>query len=178
MMARVKSLFVFVFHQLVGTWGIACIAGFGLFSLLDMVPDSAGWKPSVHFVHRLLTENPFYPVQIVSGLYFGWLLGRRFNHRSMLWIWILPLAILIYAFAATPTLSPWASILARPDTVQSRLSYYFGWGCQPRARCLDQLLITMPFYASVAYSFGALLARNAFTKAPKKLRYADNSVSE
>jgi hypothetical protein len=36
----------------------------------------------------------------------------------------------------------------------------------------------MPFYASVAYSFGALLARNAFTKAPKKLRCADNSVSE
>ena len=96
--------------------------------------------------------------------------SRQFNHRSMLWIWILPLAILIYAFAATPTLSPWASILARPDTVQSRFSYYFGWGCQPRARCLDQLLITMPFYALGAYSFGALLARNAFTKAPKIFR--------
>jgi hypothetical protein len=76
MIARVKSLFVFVFHQLVGTWGIAFIAAFGLFSLLDMVPDSADWGPSVHFVHKLLTENPFYPVQIVSGLYFGWLLGR------------------------------------------------------------------------------------------------------
>jgi hypothetical protein len=168
-MTRVKSLFVFVFHQLVGTWGIAFIAAFGLFSLLDMVPDSAGWKPSIHFAHRLLTENPFYPVQIVSGLYFGWLLGRRFNHTAMLWIWILPLAILIYAFATVPALSPWQSILARPHAVQSRLSYYFGWGCQPRARCLDQLLITMPFYASVAYSFGALLARNAFTKAPKTL---------
>jgi hypothetical protein len=156
-----KSLLVFVFHQFVGTWGIGFLAAFGLFSLFDAVPNFASWKPPLRFVHWVLTENPFYPVQIVTGLYFGWLLGRRFHHRSMLWIWILPLAILIYAFAATPTVSPWASILIRPDTVQSRLSYYFGWGCQPRARCLDQLLITMPFYASVAYSFGALLARDA-----------------
>jgi hypothetical protein len=144
---------------------MAFLAAFGIFSLFDALPNFGNWKPSLRFVHWVLTENPFYPVQIIVGLYFGWLLGRRFNHRSMLWIWILPLAILIYAFAATPTHSPWASILARPDTVQSRLSYYFGWGCQLRARCLDQLLITMPFYASVAYSFGALRARNAFTKA-------------
>jgi hypothetical protein len=163
--ARVKSLLVCVFHQFVGTWGIAFLAAFGLSSLFDVLPDFAGWKPSMRFVHWVLTENPFYPVQIVAGLYLGWLLGRRFQHRSMLWIWVLPLAFLTYAFAATPVLSPWASILARPDTVHSRLSFYFGWGCQPRARCIDQLLITMPFYAAVAYSLGALLARNAFAKA-------------
>jgi hypothetical protein len=97
-LTRVKSLFVFVFHQVVGTWGIAFIAAFGLFSLFDMVPDSVGWKPSVQFAHRLLTENPYYPIRIVSGLYFGWLLGRRFQHRSMLWIWVLPLLILGLCF--------------------------------------------------------------------------------
>ena len=70
--------------------------------------------------------------------------------------WILPLAILIYSFAETPVLSPWESLLSRPVTVQARLSYYFGWGCQTCARCFNQLVITMPFYASVAYSFGAL----------------------
>src|SRR5713101_9201720 len=101
---RAKSALIFVVHQIMGTWGIAFLASFGLFSLFDAIPDSAGWKPPMHFVHWILTENPFYPVQIVAGLYLGWLLGRRFNHRSMLWIWILPLAILIYAFAATPTL--------------------------------------------------------------------------
>ncbi len=149
---RGKSLLVFVLHQFVGTWGVAFLAGFGLSSLFDVSPDFGRWKPSMRFVHWVLTENPFYPVQIVAGLYFGWLLGRRFQHRSMLWIWILPLAIIAYAFAATPVVSPWASILIRPDTLQSRLSFYFGWGCQPRARCIDQLLITMPFYASLSYS--------------------------
>jgi hypothetical protein len=164
---------------LVVTWGIAFIAAFGLFSLLDMVPDSAAWKPSVHFAHRLLTENPFYPVQIVSGLYFGWLQGRRFQHRSMLWIWVLPLAILAYAFVATPILSPWASILVRPDTVQSWLSFYFGWGCRPRQRCIDQLLITMPFYVSVAYAPGARLARNPLKKSNRqKPQDSDDSGDE
>ena len=162
--ARVRPLLVFVFHQFIGTWGIAFLAAFGLFSLLDVLPSFVNQKPFLRFVHWVLTGNPFYPVQIVVGLYFGWLLGRRFHHRSMVWIWILPLAILIYSFATTPVLSPWESLLSRPTTVQSRLSYYFGWGCQTRARCLNQLVITMPFYASVAYSVGALLARNRFTK--------------
>ena len=131
-----------------------------MFSLFDVWRDIAGGMPSMRVVHWLLTENPFYPVQILTGLSFGWLLGRRFQNKAILWIWILPLAILAYAFAATPLLSPWASILMRPESLRGRLSFYFGWGCQPRDRCLDQLVITMPFYASVAYSAGALLARN------------------
>src|SRR5580700_4530414 len=129
-----------------GTWGIAFLAAFGVFSLFDVLPSFANQKPFLRFGYWVLTENPFYPVQIVVGLYFGWPLGRRFHHKSMVWIWILPLAILIYSFAATPVLSPWESLLSRPTTVQSRLSYYFGWGCQTRARCLNQLVITMPFY--------------------------------
>lgn len=173
-----ESLLVFVFHQFVGTWGVAFLAAFGLSSLFDLLPDLGGWKPSMRFVHWVLTENPFYPVQIVAGLYFGWLLGRRFQHRSMLWIWLLPLAILAYAFVATPVVSPWASILVRPETLQSRLSFYFGWGCQPRARCIDQLLITMPFYAPVSYSLGALLARNALNKARQKPQDAHDSVGQ
>src|SRR3954454_23894141 len=80
----------------------------------------------------------------------------------MLWVWVLPLAVLCFALIA---FNPeWTSVLARPSTVGSRLSHYFGWGCQPRAHCLDQLVITMPFYSSVAYSLGALLARNALKK--------------
>ena len=164
-MTRVKSLLVLALHQFIGTWGIAFLAAFGLFELFDLLATISPWKPSVRFVHWILTENPFYPVQIVAGLYFGWLLGRRLQHRCMLWIWIFPLAILAYAFAATPLVSQYASVLLRPDSVQARVSFYFGWGCQPRERCIDQLLITMPFYTSVAYSLGALLARNASLKA-------------
>src|SRR5260370_34257278 len=164
-MTRVKSLLAFALHQFIGTWGIAFLSAFGLFELFDSLATISPWKPSVRFVHWILTENPFYPVQIVAGLYFGWLLGRRLQHRCMLWIWIFPLAILAYAFAATPLVSPYASVLLRPDSVQARVSFYFGWRCQPRAGCLDQWLLTRPFDAPLAYSLGALLARNASVKA-------------
>jgi hypothetical protein len=165
-------VFIFAVHEFVGMWGIAFFAGVGLASVFDFVPDFGGWKPSMRFIHWLLTENPFYPVQILAGLYLGWLLGRRFQHRSMLWIWVLPLAVLCYALIAVPILVPaWTSILARPSTIRSRLSYYFGWGCQPRAHCIDQLLITMPFYASAAYSLGALLARNTLNKTGQNLQF-------
>src|ERR1700719_2502345 len=121
-MTRVKSLLVFVLHQFIGTWGIAFLAAFGLFELFDLLATISPWKPTVRFVHWILTENPFYPVQIVAGLYFGWLIGRRLQHRCMLWIWIFPLAILAYAFAATPLVSPYASMLLRPDSVRVGLS--------------------------------------------------------
>jgi hypothetical protein len=162
---RAKTVLIFVVHQIVGTWGIAFFAAFALFSFFDVIPDFVGWKRSMRFVHWILTEIPFYPVQILTALYVGWRVGRRFQHKSMLWVWVLPLAVLCYALMVGVTLNPvWTSVLVRPSTVGSRLSHYFGWGCQPRAHCLDQLVITMPFYASAAYSLGALLARNALKK--------------
>ena len=36
-MTRVKSLLVFALHQLVGTWGIAFFAAFGLFELFNVL---------------------------------------------------------------------------------------------------------------------------------------------
>ena len=161
---RVRDFFIFICHQLLGSWGIAFLAAFGLFSLFDVLPNGVGLKPFTHTLHRLLTENPFYPVQILTGLYFGWFLGRRFPHKSMLGVWILPLLVLAYSFLAGPVVSPWASPLIRPESLGGRLRFYFGWGCQPRERCIDQLLLTMPFYASAAYSVGALLARKMSAK--------------
>jgi hypothetical protein len=170
-LARLKSLIAFAFHQVVGTWGIAFLAAFGLFELFDVLTAISPWKPPMRAVHWVLTENPFYPVQIVAGLYVGWLLGRRFQHKCMLWIWIFPLAILAYAFVATNLNS---SVLFHHDSIQARLSFYFGWGCKPRERCIVQLLITMPFYASVAYSLGAFVARTTRPKGVKN----DSGIAE
>jgi hypothetical protein len=104
-----------------------------------------------HNVHRLLTDLPYFPFQIILGLWFGWALSRHFRHRSMLWVWILPLALLCFAFADLSTVSSLGFRL--------RLMHFFAQGCQPENRCVDQLVITMPFYASVSYSLGAFLAR-------------------
>jgi hypothetical protein len=158
-----KSVIIFVIHQFVGTLGIAFFAYF-LGSSIFELPSLFGRTYSMRSLHWILTENPFFPVQIALGLYFGWLLGRRYKHRSMLWIWIVPALILSYAVVAVPTLTPRPrSVLAQTGTP---LSHYFGWGCQPKDRCLDQLLITMPFYVAAAYSIGAWLAFNSEASHP------------
>ena len=153
--SRLKSVLIFVMHQLLGTWGIALFAyflGSSVFELFGLFGRSYSMRP----LHWILTETPFFPVQIALGLYFGWLLGRRLKHRSMVWVWIIPGLILCYAVVAVPNLSPEpTSVLVHSG---GSLSHYFGWGCQPKDRCLDQLLITMPSYAATAYSIGARLA--------------------
>jgi FtsH-binding integral membrane protein len=147
-----RLVLVFLAHQLVGTLGVAFFAyylGSAVFELLGLFGRSYSMRP----VHWILTETPFFPIQIVVGLYLGWLFSRHFKQRPMLWVWVLPFLVLLYALA---TFSDGSS--SALDQTTGRLSHYFGWGCQPKDRCLDQLLVTMPFYAAVAYSAGARLA--------------------
>jgi hypothetical protein len=83
----------------------------------------------------------------------------------MLWVWVLPFLSLCYAIFAGPifVLHP-DSIIAQASGGFSSLSHYFGRGCSPRELCMDQMAFTMPFYASVAYAFGALLERKVHPK--------------
>jgi hypothetical protein len=150
------SILLFVAHQVGGTFGVAVFAylvGISIFRFVALF----GIAHSTRTLHHLLTELPYFPVQIAVGLWCGWGLARRFRHRAMKYVWILPFLSLTYAVFALPggsTPEP-VSVL---DARQSRFSHYFGWGCQPKDHCLDQLVTTMPFYAALAYSFGAWLA--------------------
>jgi hypothetical protein len=58
-------------------------------------------------------------------------------------------------------------MLITPESIGQKFSFYFGRGCQPKDGCIDQLLITMPLYAAIAYSGGALLARMYPRKRPE-----------
>lgn len=161
--ARIKPILVFCMHQFLGTWGVAVFAyllGTSLFDLTTLLGRPQSMRP----LHWILTETPFFPVQIVLGLYFGWLLGRRLKHRTMLWVWILPALVLCYAVVGGRTLSSeFTSVLVLTG---SPFLHYFGWGCQPKDGCLDQLIFTMPFYAATAYSIGARLALSSVGSRP------------
>jgi hypothetical protein len=152
-----KSALTFGLHQFIGMYGIPYTAPlvFSLaFKFLFLFDHNYPRKT----FYSIVSELPYFPVQIIFALILGWLLGRALRHRSMVWVWVLPLAILCYSLITARVLIP-TSVLARPGVIQSRFSHYFGRGCQPAAHCLDQLLITMPFYSSLAYSAGAFLAR-------------------
>jgi hypothetical protein len=153
----IKSVLAFVVHQFIGTYGIVYTAPL-VFSLAFKFPFLLGHPLPQRKFYAIVSELPYFSVQIIFALILGWLLGRVLRHRSIVWVWMLPLAILCYSVASAKVLNP-TSVLASPGIGQSRFSHYFGWGCRPADRCLDELLITMPFYSSLAYSLGAALAR-------------------
>ncbi len=127
-------------------------------SLLEVV-RAMPWQFPEHAWYQIFTYRPYFPVQTITGLCFGWLLARRLGHRAMIWVWILPALLLCYAVVAIPTLTPHiTSSLLWSGTSQSWLTHYFGWGCRMTDRCFDQVLITQPFYTATAYAIGARLA--------------------
>jgi hypothetical protein len=158
-----RSALAFVMHQTIGTEGVVWLTALGIFLFnrsITQVYESWADSAFVRWIHLISSDTPFFPIQIAVGAYLGWKLYRRWGHRSMLWVWILPAVVLTYAAFSIPTFSPWSSSPA--DT--GPLSHYFGWGCQADTRCYDQLTFTLPFYASVAYSLGALWASRKIAK--------------
>jgi hypothetical protein len=150
-------------HQFIGTFGIGILAPWLVAASFDFLAFF-GWRAPQKYTYLIVTENPYFPIQIGLGLFIGWRLSRRFRHRSMLWVWVLPFMALEYAFIRYPLgillLGQSPSLIAIAGSgVRQALWHYFGWGCRPVDRCLDQLWFTMPLYTSIAYSVGAALGR-------------------
>lgn len=155
-----RAMLVFITHQFIATLGVGVAAAFlTVFTFTLLRPLSPHLFASRN-AHLILTRVPHFPMQVILGLWSGWSFGRRFQHRSMLWVWVVPLLITSYAVMSLPTLMPdQTSVLVVARDNQSPISHYFGRGCRVEDRCEDQLLVTMPLYASIAYSVGALMAR-------------------
>jgi hypothetical protein len=157
--SMIKKILIFAMHQFIGTWGVAIVAPFVVAASFDVLRDLNFPVFTSRNSSQVLTNLPWFPAQTALALWFGWLLGRRLHHRAMLWVWILPLVFLGCALIVIPTLTP---SLVPPEfqagVGQSRLSHYFGLGCRPENFCVDQMEITMPFYASVFYSLGAYMS--------------------
>jgi hypothetical protein len=110
-------------------------------------------------VYPLMTASPYYPMQIMVGVLWGWLRGFVTRERMMLWVWVCPLALLVIAILTRADTYPSSvipgSLLSEYSSIRS---YFFGRGCRPQNGCIEQLGTTLPSYASVAYSIGAWLA--------------------
>ncbi|HEY0701320.1 MAG TPA: hypothetical protein VGD60_01005 [Candidatus Acidoferrales bacterium] len=162
--SRLTTVLTFILHQLIATYGITATAPFLMTLSFRIFRLFAHRYPDRTF-NSILTEIPSFPVQIIFALLLGWLLGRALQRRVMLWVWVIPFAILCAAFfAVSIPATEMPSIISQPFPGQIRLAHFFGYGCRPANRCIDQLLLTLPFYSSLAYAFGALLARKVFTR--------------
>jgi hypothetical protein len=155
----VGSLGWFSIHQFIGTFGIIFVTPWIVASSFDVLGLFGKHYP-IRLLYWICTGTPYFPVQIALALLLGLLIGRHFQHRVMMLVWIIPLISLSYAFVAIPAFRP--NLTPREfqaGIVQSRLSHYFWWGCQPVNHCMDQTYFTLPFYIALFYSLGALLAR-------------------
>ena len=123
-------------HQIMSTAGVLVLAGFLTFATSSAA--QARW---------ILTETPYFPVQIGLAFVIGFVLQGYLRHRLMLWVWLLPFLILSVSFILTPL--PFVS----------RIERYFDRGCRPEFRCFVQLAVTLPFYTAASYSFAAFLSR-------------------
>jgi hypothetical protein len=161
-----KSAGTFVLHEFIAMCGIPFTAPL-VFSLGFKFLYLFGHTYSNRTFYSIVSETPYFPVQIVFAAILGGLLGRSLSHKSILWVWVLPSAILGYAFLTGSIFDfEHTSVLAGRYSTQARLSHFFGWGCRPEARCLDQLLVTMPFYSSLVYSASAFVARKMAPPVP------------
>lgn len=133
-------LWAFPFHETLSTLGVLALAGFLTFFFLPS--QRASW---------ILTEIPYFPVQIPLAFLIGLVLPRFLRHWLMKWVWVLPFLILCVSFVLTPL------------PIAGRINHFLGWGCRPELRCFDQLAVTLPFYTAASYS-GAAFLREAIQK--------------
>jgi hypothetical protein len=153
-----SDLLIFAIHQLIATAGVIVTTAFLTFHIAPNLPPVQG-----HInrgIHWILTETPFFPLQIGFGGLLSYLIYcGRFRHWSMVWVWVLPFLWLAAALLG---------LISGPSEMEqgSRFAHFFGWGCQPRFHCFDQLGFTLPFYSSAAYSSGALLGKLTTKRQP------------
>src|SRR6266567_2943621 len=93
-----KSTLTFALHQFIGMYGIPFTAPL-VFSLAFKFLFLFGHSYPRKTFYSIVSETPYFPVQIIFALLLGCLLGRALRHRSMVWVWLLPFAILCYSLA-------------------------------------------------------------------------------
>jgi hypothetical protein len=125
----------FPLHQVVSTIGVLVAAGF-----LAFATSTSSQARSI------LTDHPYFPVQVSLAFAAGFLLRRYLRHEVMRWVWVLPSLIVLVVLALTPL------------PVGERIGRLFGTSCKPELGCFDQLAVTLPFYTAISYSLAAFLS--------------------
>jgi hypothetical protein len=95
-----------------------------------------------------ITGEPIWLPEIIAGMFLGMLLYRRIASPFALLAWLPPAVFLSWSALS------WHRTMAAYD---STWDTYFGKNCGG-SECLYELLLTMPFYAAVGYSVGALFS--------------------
>jgi hypothetical protein len=128
-----------------GLYLVHCsVASLGVFLASALVTVLLEKSLNPGFADRLFA-GPAHITQLVLGLIAGVLMNRRTHSGSALFSWV-PAAIIVAIDVQA---------YMRIGGVSYVHGHLFGTQC---GECIEPLLIVSPFYASLAYSFGALLS--------------------
>lgn len=166
--SKTKFVLTLLMHEFIGTIGAILLAATLTAVVLDFPNPWGRTITRNDLFHAVTGFAPYFPVQIAVALLLGWMLSDLIGHQSMSWIWVPPYAWLVLAFARLPDVAALS--------FQLRLSYFFGLGCRLEDYCIDQLVVTLPFYTSLAYSIGALLQHKIRLRSPANRRKVSTFV--
>src|SRR6476620_1252918 len=130
MSKRAVSVLAFAVHQLFCPYVLLALSAFLTFTAMPLV--HVWYKAaSVRTAHWILTETPYYPVQITVALIAGFAIGEIRRIRFTRWMWVFPLMLLLGGLIFVPL-----------QDGQTRLDHFFGWGGLPQFHQGDETVFT------------------------------------
>lgn len=146
----------FIIHLLTAYY----IVGYTTNTLTGMVTDFCrliGIRVAHHLTESLI-RPPYFPLRTFWALFLGWSLGGFLRHKTMLWVWAVPSVAMAWLFVQFPH-CPMELFSHVCLDYPSAYALYFGPNCTRGGSCVYQAMYTSPFFSSVGYSLGALLAQ-------------------
>ena len=147
LVSTVGSFFIAVFISIVSAMLTAALSR-----------NTSGGNFMDHVVNQptfALLDPPYYTGPVFAGLALGFLSHRVYPSRVAAWVWTIPTIVLVW------NMLTWRNGGYRPYW-HDVWANYFSSECSS-SECLYQIFVTVPFYSSVAYTFG-WLARSSFPK--------------
>jgi hypothetical protein len=116
---------------------------------LILILSASSHNADVEVIRWILLHRPF-PFQLLAALLLGVFVSPRLSAPTLArWVWVVPLlALLLRLFSW----KPYSALLA-----ETAWQHFFG-PCV-RLYCPEQFTLTLPFYASLAYSIGYIMRR-------------------
>jgi hypothetical protein len=156
---KVFSLLEFVIQSIVATMGAFVLGAIGarlLSIVVGLLTRNSGPVNVVDYpvdqqVFRVLVDSPYFLAPITAAFVLGLFSNRVWKTNAGIWVWLFPAVFLVW------NVFSWKSSTSRSNLADAWANY-FGSDCDG-SECLYEVLVTAPFYTSVAYSVGSIAMR-------------------